>query len=330
MRKALIVGIDHYTHLPRLTGCVNDARAVSAALGRHADGSVNFADPRVLTSSSPSGRVLRAGLRDAVRRLFSGDAEIALFYFAGHGSVDDAGGFLCGSDSRDGNDGLALAEVMTFANRSAATNRVIILDSCRSGIAADHPLTRGLAEVTSGMTVLTASTEDQFAEETPGGGAGVFTSLLVDALHGAAANLVGDITPGSVYAHIDQSLGPWMQRPVFKTNVRRFVSLRTVPPPLASDELRALTTHFPEPGHDFALDPSYEPERSAEQAADPAIPPPDPTHTATFRVLQNYVKVNLLLPVGAPHMWHAAMLSKSCRLTPLGRHYWRLVDKGLL
>jgi len=41
----------------------------------------------------------------------------------------------------------------------------------------------------------------------------------VDALGGAAANLVGDVTPGSVYAHIDQSLGPWAQRPVFKTNV---------------------------------------------------------------------------------------------------------------
>jgi len=36
----------------------------------------------------------------------------------------------------------------------------------------------------------------------------VFTGLLVDALSGGAANLVGDVTPGSVYAHIDQSLGP--------------------------------------------------------------------------------------------------------------------------
>ena len=45
--------------------------------------------------------------------------------------------------------------------------------------------------------------------EVPGGGAGVFTTLFVDALGGAAANLIGDVTPGSVYAHIDQSLGPW-------------------------------------------------------------------------------------------------------------------------
>jgi hypothetical protein len=77
------------------------------------------------------------------------------------------------------------------------------------------------------MTILTASTEKQYASEQ--NGSGVFTTLFVDALDGAASNIVGEITPGSVYAHIDQSLGAWEQRPVFKTNVTEFVSLRTVP-----------------------------------------------------------------------------------------------------
>jgi hypothetical protein len=78
------------------------------------------------------------------------------------------------------------------------------------------------------MTILTASSADQYASEE--NGRGVFTELLVDAMNGAAANLVGDVTPGSVYAHIDQSLGPWEQRPVFKTNVKSFVSLRHAAP----------------------------------------------------------------------------------------------------
>ena len=59
--------------------------------------------------------------------------------------------------------------------------------------------------------------EEQYAIESKG--TGVFTNLLVDALYGAASNLIGDVTPGSVYAHIDQSLGAWEQRPIFKTNV---------------------------------------------------------------------------------------------------------------
>jgi hypothetical protein len=49
-----------------------------------------------------------------------------------------------------------------------------------------------------------------------------------------------------------------------------------------------------------------------------------------FAVLQRYVKVNLARPVDAPHMWHAAVLSKSCELTVLGQHYWNLVKKDLL
>jgi hypothetical protein len=36
------------------------------------------------------------------------------FYFAGHGYIEDSGGFLCASDSESGDDGLALSEVMTM------------------------------------------------------------------------------------------------------------------------------------------------------------------------------------------------------------------------
>jgi hypothetical protein len=133
-----------------------------------------------------------------------------------------------------------------------------------------------------------------------------------------------------VYAHIDQSLGPWAQRPVFKTNVTTFVSLRKATPPIVLTELQALATHFPEPGYVFKLDPSYEPERSEEQRNDPNMPCPDPKKTAVFAVLQRYVKVNLVRPVGAPHMWHAAMQSKSCELTVSGEHYRKLVANNLI
>jgi hypothetical protein len=330
MRKALIVGIDYYAHIKNLSGCVNDAYSVKAALERNADGTLNFSAPQVLTGTGPTQPVLKKDLKDSVRQLFADDSEIALFYFAGHGYIEDTGGFLCASDSETGDDGLALAEVMTLVNTSKAWNKVIILDSCHSGVAGNNTMATGLAEISNGVTIMTASTADQYSYETSGGGAGVFTSLFVDALNGSAANLVGDITPGSVYAHIDQSLGPWAQRPVFKTNVKTFVSLRKAEPPITLADLQALTTHFPTSDFDFHLDPSFEPERSDEQRQDSAIPAPDPAHTAAFSVLQNYVKVNLVRPVGAPHMWHAAMQSKSCELTVLGQHYWNLVNEGLI
>ncbi|MHC0463028.1 caspase family protein [Kosakonia cowanii] len=330
MRKALIVGIDYYQHINGLSGCVNDAYSVKNVLERHSDGQVNFATPRLIIGSGPHDIVTKHRLKEAVRELFSGDADIALFYFAGHGYIEDTGGFLCAGDCSEGDDGLALSEVMTLANRSNAKNKIIILDSCHSGVAGNAANIAEFAEIKDGMTILTASTAEQYAMEVQGGGAGVFTNLFVDALGGAAANLVGDVTPGSVYAHIDQSLGPWAQRPVFKTNVKTFVSLRKTEAPITLEDLQAITDYFPTADFDLRLDPSFEPERFEEQLSDDSIPKPDPLNTAIFAILQRYVKVNLVRPVGAPHMWHAAMQSKSCQLTVLGQHYWRLVKDELI
>src|SRR5690606_34193672 len=174
-------------------------------------------------------------VKDHVAELFGKQAEIALFYFAGHGHIEATGGYLLASDSRRGDEGLSLSEVLTLANASPARNKIVVLDSCHSGIAGTPPVAGNLAALSEGLTVLTASTADQYATEE--NGRGVFTGLLVDALHGGAANLTGDITPGGVYAHVDQALGAWEQRPVFKTNVRQFVSLRTVAPPIDLDYL---------------------------------------------------------------------------------------------
>ncbi len=328
MRKALVVGIDHYTNGSSLHGCVNDSFAVKAMLDRHADGSVNF-DVKHLIANGPSDMVGRDDLRQAIAGLFEGDGEVSLLYFAGHGHIESTGGYLCSSEVKTGNDGVPLSEIMTMANQSRFQNRVIILDSCYSGVAGGSALQQKLAEITDGVTILTASTAEQYATEE--NGAGVFTSLLVDALGGAAANLVGDVTPGGVYAHVDQSLGPWSQRPVFKTNIKRFVSLRKVQPQLELSELRRISDFFPTAGFQLQLDPTYEPERHESWETNPqGIPAPNPDHNAIFKILQRYNRVGLLVPEGAPHMWHAAMESKAVRLTALGEHYRRLASKNLI
>ena len=322
MRIALIVGINHYEHGSELFGCVDDAHAVKAILERHDGGGVNF-DCKVMTGTGPSDFVTRGDLKDNVEELFSRDAEIALFYFAGHGHIETTGGYLLASGSRRGDEGVSLNEILTLANDSPARNKVILLDSCHSGIAGNPPTSAGATSLAEGLTVLTASTKDHYASEE--NGRGVFTTLLVDALSGSAANLTGDVTPGSVYAHIDQSLGAWEQRPVFKTNVKQFVSLRRVSPPIDTSDLTRITEFFPSPGFEFQLDPTFEPEMKGR---DPGMPDPIPENTRTFAILQKYNRLNLLVPVGVPHMWNAAMESKACRLTSLGEHYRRLVEKS--
>ena len=322
MRKALLVGINYYPNSNSLFGCVNDAYEVKSVLERNGDGSINF-DVMLLTSDSEKDSINRGELKDSIEDLFNSEVETALFYFAGHGHIEATGGYLLASDCKRDDEGVALSEVLNLANASPATNKIIVLDSCHSGIAGTPPNGEQIATLSEGLTVLTASTKDQYATEE--NGSGVFTTLLVDALSGSAANLTGEITPGSIYAHIDQSLGAWEQRPVFKTNVRQFVSIRSVPPAITISDLRLIIDYFPTPGFEFELDPTFEPETKGR---DEGMPPPNPDNTEIFRILQKYNRLNLLIPIKAQHMWNAAMESKSCKLTVLGEHYRKLVSKN--
>ncbi|WP_313157060.1 caspase family protein [Sphingobacterium multivorum] len=318
MNKALIVGIDFYNKGSKLYGCVSDAHSLKSVLSRNFDGSINF-DCRLITVSNEDESINRGELKDAISLLFADQSDIALFYFAGHGHIESTGGYILGSDASRGDDGLSLEDVLLIANNSKAINKIIILDSCHSGIAGSSPHIGEKALISEGITILTASDKNQYASEK--NGSGVFTTLLIDALNGSAANILGDITPGSVYAHIDQSLGGWDQRPIFKTNVRKFISLRKAAPAISLDHLIKIKDYFPEPGFEYQLDPTFEPEMLGRSSG---MPDPIKKNTEIFGILQRYNRLNLLKPIGAEHMWNAAMESKSCKLTALGEHYRKL------
>lgn len=315
MKKALVVGIDYYDSISNLHGCVNDSYSVKNVLERHSDGSLNFSVKHI-TSTNQETKVLRANLKDLINELFNDDCDIALFYFAGHGYLENTGGYLVTSECRRGDDGLSLNDVLTIVNQSRARSKVIILDSCHSGIAGTFPSLEGKSLLNEGVTILTASSDTQYASEE--NGKGVFTTLFVDALNGSASNLIGDVTPGSVYAHIDQSLGPWEQRPIFKTNVKSFITLRKVVPPIALSDLKEIVNLFNVANLEYELNPSFEPDSSE----------PNEENVAKFKILQKYNKINLVVPIDEEHMYYAAINSKSCKLTALGVHYWNLVKKG--
>ncbi len=124
MRAALLVGINHYENGSDLYGCVNDAHSVKSSLERHSDGSVNF-DCQLLAASNGASSVTRRDLLDNLKSLFSADLEIALFYFAGHGHVEPIGGYLLTSESKNGDEGLSLNDVLTLINDSPAKNRIV-------------------------------------------------------------------------------------------------------------------------------------------------------------------------------------------------------------
>lgn len=311
MKKALVVGIDAYPTSP-LRGCVNDASAFANTIEKNGDGSPNFS-VRLETDVANKSQ-----LTTMIKELFEGDSDLALFYFSGHGSFDELGGFIVTPDHQENDVGVSMDQILVLANKSKAKDKIIILDCCNSGAFGSPAISSGAsAQIVEGMVILTASTSKESAVEV--NGHGIFTNLLIDALQGGAADLRGHITPGSVYAYIDQALGPWDQRPVFKTNVTRFTSLRTINPQVPVEVLRKITDYFESPEQEYKLDPTYEFDNK-----DIAVP----EKVVILKNLQKLVSIGLVVPVGEEHMYYAAQNSKSCRLTALGYHYWRLVKEG--
>jgi uncharacterized caspase-like protein len=323
MRKALIVGINNYANGYELKGCVNDASAFSGIISANGDGSPNF--DVLLATDVPT----KSELKGLIKDLFSGECETALLYFAGHGMLDDVGGYIVTPDFKLNDEGVSMDEILAIANNSKVQNRVIILDCCHSG-AMGSPKASGnkSAHIGEGVSILTASRDSESAVEI--NGHGIFTSLLLNALQGGAADLRGHITPGSIYAYIDQALGPWDQRPVFKTNITRFTSLRTVTPQVPIDVLRKLIEYFPTPQDEFQLNPSFEDTNSSTVEHKIVEPYANAENVAIFKHLQKFQGVGLVVPFNEQFMYFAAMNSKSCKLTALGYHYWRLVkDKRI-
>ena len=315
MKKALIIGINDYPSSP-LGGCVNDANTLATVLESNGDGSPNF---EVRKITCPSTDITRPVLREAIEQLFTGDCDMALLYFSGHGYIKSTGGYLVTTDAKKYDEGVSMDDILALANQSQARNKVIIFDCCHSGAMGSPSLSgNGTAQLAEGMSVLTASRDSEYALEV--NGAGVFTSLLIDALKGGAADIRGNITPGSLYAYVDEALGAWDQRPIFKTNVTSFSPLRVIPSKVPFETLRKITQYFPTADSEHKLDPSYEDTEVSANSENVKI----------FKDLQKYQSVGLVVPVNAEFMYFAAINSTSCRLSALGYQYWRLVDEKRL
>jgi hypothetical protein len=325
MKKALVIGIDAYPNSP-LTGCVNDAVSLASTLEKNGDGSPNFSI-RLLTSNDVE--ITSALLSQEISSLFTGDADTVLLFFAGHGIINPEtnAGYIVSQNGVRGAWGLPLSEILGLANGAYPRIRssVIILDSCHSGFAGEIPaLGNGqISTIGSGVTILTACHREQVAAEA--GGRGVFTDILLDGLTGSSADICGRITPASLYSHVDQTLGPWEQRPIYKANVQTFVTLRQVNPKVPLETLRRLPEYFPDPTSVYALDPSFEPDRQNVPAEYRDIPV-DQENVRTFKELQLCNRYGLVTPVGVEHMYYAAINSTGCKLTALGAHYRKLAE----
>jgi len=315
LKKALVIGIDEYLSSP-LNGCVNDANAVAELLKTNGDGSPNF-DVKQVVNVATKNELL--GL---LEELFSDNADVSLLYFAGHGS-DGGGGYLVTPDHNGRDLGVSMQDVLRFANNSKCKNKVIILDCCFSGKIGESVITQSSESVLGeGLTIMTASSRNEASMES--NGQGVFTNLLLQALRGGSADVTGRITPASIYAFIDQSLGAWEQRPLFKTNISQFFAIREIEPRVSKSVLRKLGRYFQSPSDEFRLNPSFEFTNNPEYEHEMIEPYSIEENVNKFKELQMFASIGLIEPVDEEHMYFAAMRNKSCKLTALGLHYWTL------
>lgn len=313
-RVAVAIGIDAYELAAPLSGCESDACAISALLAHNHDRAPNF---EVHTHLSSEEMLNRPRIRQIIRTLFERrELDVALFYFAGHGEFGPLGGQLVAQDGEPDDQGIPMAELIQLANLSDARERIIILDCCHAG-AIDQQATSRIP-LAEGVSILAASRADSAAVES--GQRGLFTKRLCEALGGGAADVAGDVTIAATYDYIDQMFRHLEQRPLFKANISKLIPLCRAEPAIEIAALRRITAHFPHSDFIYPLDPSFE----------PTSLPHDEEHERIFGELQSYCSARLLKPVDTKHMYYAAMESRACQLTPLGRFYWERVKAGKL
>jgi Caspase domain len=335
MKRALLVGIDHYgSAAGSLTGCVADATAANELLTKNHDGTPNWTT-KLITSRPGDASITRGALRRALTNdLFANPRDLdLLFFFAGHGAQTAWGADLVTQDAARDSYGVSMNDLLTLANDSPARSVTILLDCCFSGDIGNMPglQAAGVAEsfridktlLRENVTLMAASRGPEASQESDGHGE--FTRLLLSGLEGGATDHQGKVTALSLYSYISPAFDAFQQRPVLKTYLTSPVVLRIGPPWIDSAILQQLTNHFPTEDHRLQLTPAHEGDNRP-------LPPDEPgtTEQQEFDYLGRLRNANLVTTDNRRDHYWVAMESGYVYLTPLGRYFWRLANRNLL
>lgn len=330
-KLALLVGINRYASdaFEDLSCCEADAEAMHEILSHHAPVSGASKGPRnyatkTLTSQAAEP-ITTERLRQAVTQLMGhpmGDGQV-LFYFSGHGLANDEGGYLVTQDATPEAPGYPMSELLEAANISGNTSVMIILDCCHSGEIGNITDGEGFNRVSIGpnVTVLAGSGASQQSAE--GFEHSLFTELVLEALNGGASDVRGEVSAAALYAYIEQSLGAWDQRPVYKSYARKLEPIRRCEPAVPDAVLARLTEWFRTPFSSYAMDPRYE---RSHESQDPAL-------VAIFDQFKLLRNAHLLTTekdeeTGAEKdLYYTALESREVSLTPQGRLFWKRANR---
>lgn len=318
-RKALLVGVDTYASgISNLNCCVNDATRLGRLLERHDKGDPNFSCRYLLSNQ---GVVKKTALEQALDQLFKGDPSMVLFYFSGHGSMDEKDGYMICQDTERGDlsTALSMSLLLEKANQSGTPEVIIILDCCHAGAIGHFSLEVNMTmQVREGITILASTLSSELAVERMGHG--VFTNILCQGLEGTAADILGHVTAASLYNLADSILSPWEQRPVFQSYVHRMRPLKYCFPKVPKKALRRIIKHFPSVNTCIGLSDEFL-EYSRNEA---------PSKVGLFKELVAYESVGLVKGRQAHTLFQEAEINGECLLSEYGKLFWKTVNKGLV
>lgn len=325
-RRALLIGIDSYENFSDLPGCSDDVLAMRELLEKNVDGSANYTCNVLADDGEP---ITRARLRRACRELFSDYQGDVLLYFSGHGTLTEEGGYIATTDAEEDDYGVSMQEILQMAFQSQARDILIILDCCNSGdmgnptilnVNADH---FSISSLRDNMTVMAASRNTQTAGMS--GGRSLFTSAVIDALEGGAADHMGWVTAPAIYAYVEKRFGEFDQRPVYKSNTNMVNVIRQCAPLIDRLKLNQLTDLFLDENFQFPLDPEFEPEDEHGNVHEPV----NQEKVDLANLFKEYRDAGLLKPsTPGEQLFWTARKSHAVELTIRGKEYWRLVKYG--
>ena len=222
---AVVIGINAYTHVDKLSYAVNDARDFYRILIEK--NRVPAENVTLLLDENAALHKLRSVLGTHLKKK-AGKEDMVIIYFAGHGATErdtmspDGDGlekYLLPVDAAPEDlyaTALPMRELSHIFNRLRADRLVFIADACYSGATGGRTvsITSGLRARISdkfldrissgkGRVILTASGANEVSSEKPEFKHGVFTHFLIQGLEGAAdADRDGLITVDEIYSYV--------------------------------------------------------------------------------------------------------------------------------
>lgn len=311
-REALFVGINDYPGKFELGACEADAEEMCKLLSKHGKGDPNFPPNLKLNLTNKQ-------LKKRMTELFSYKVNHLLFYFSGHGTLREEGGYLVGKDFTTDDPGVSMKDLVDLVNDCESKEITIILDCCKSGHLANLDTSKQeLAKLRKNVTILTASMQNQNAKE--GLKHGFFTRILLNGLKGAAADVAGHVTSFGLYNLADSLLLPRdKQRPVFKSFITQLSPLRYCLPRVRKRDLRKIihSDYFEQKERVIELTP--------EMIANKENPEQGNTF---FSDLTNFYSAHLIECPDRINIYEAALNSKNCRLSEFGLFFWEMNMKN--